>query len=194
MIAYLKGKVISIDNLSVILSVKGVGYKIFLGNSLLNKIKVGEEKEFFTFLRLRDDILSLYGFSSKKELDFFNQLISVSGVGPKSALHLIDTLGLKEAQMAIINKQYDVLTRAPGLGKKTAERIVVELKNKIINNDVNDSDKSIFFEDGDVVSALKGLGYGIKDINEVLRLLPKEVSGTDNKIKEALKLLGKNNR
>ncbi|MBT4277680.1 Holliday junction branch migration protein RuvA [Candidatus Falkowbacteria bacterium] len=192
MISYLKGKIISIDNLSVILLASDTGYKIFLGNNLLSQIKLGEEKEFFTFLRFREDALSLFGFQNKEELDLFNQLISVSGVGPKSALHLLDTVGLGETQRAIVNKRADVLSRAPGLGKKTAEKIIIELKNKIIvTGDDSAPTRKYSEENEDVVNALVGLGYTARDAREALESVSEEIEGTDNKIKEALRVIGR---
>ncbi len=189
MISYLKGKVIYKEEKLIILLVGGVGYNVFLGNNFLNKIKINTEIEIFTYLHRREDILALYGFRKKTELDFFNQLISVSGVGPKSALHLLDLLGVVEIQRAIANNRVDVLTKAPGLGKKGAERIIVELKSKNLifvgqkNKHTN--------EDDDVVSALVGLGYTLSDARQVVISLPQNIKGVDNRIKEALKNIGR---
>ncbi len=193
MISYLEGRVLKRDDKSIILLVNGVGYRIFLGKNLLSSIKQGENLNIFTFLRFREDALSLFGFSKKEELDFFELLISVSGVGPKSALILLDSLGLEKTQEAILNKKVFILTKVPGLGKKTAEKIIVELKNKV-GGDLSESslveDES--FNNEELINALQGLGYNRKDINGVLQILPKEIQDIDLKIKEALKILGKN--
>lgn len=190
MISYLSGRIIHKEEKSVILLTNGIGYNVFLGVNFLSKISNTDEIEVFTYLHRREDILNLYGFEKKDDLDFFNQLISVSGVGPKSAMHLIDSIGATDVQQAIVNNNIDTLTRAPGLGKKGAERIVVELKNKVSikSNNRCGGDNT---ENEDVINALVGLGYSLGDSSQVVLSLSPDVSGVDNKIKEALKNLSK---
>ena len=192
MISYLKGVILFKNKDSIILLVGGVGYQIFVGPHFLSSLKKGQEAVLFTYLKVREDDISLFGFPEKADLNFFWQLISISGVGPKSALHLLDSVGLQETRSAIIQKRADILTKAPGLGKKTAERIIVELRSKIIDEEDSDNFvEEVSPEDNDVARALEGLGYNKREINEALRMLPPQVEGVDNKIKEALKILGK---
>lgn len=192
MIAYLKGNILKKDSKGVILLVGGVGYRIFLGSNFLGKIKEGEEREFFIHFQQREDNVSLYGFLDKDQLDLFNELISVSGVGPKSGMHLVDLLGVKEIQKAIGNKRADILAKAPGLGKKTSERIIVEMKNKFLSFS-SDSGESADFtdEEDEVINALTGLGYTTGQARQLIKEVPADIQGVDNKIKEALKSLGR---
>ncbi len=192
MISFLRGRVLDKDKKSIILLVGDIGYKIILGDRHFEKVKEDGEIEMYIYHQQREDAVNLYGFEHKGRLDLFNELISVSGVGPKSALHLLDLLGVQEIQSAIGNNRPDILAKAPGLGKKTAERIIVEMKNKFLafaedGEDVNiDSD-----ELNDVVNALTGLGYSVGDARKVIKDIPADVQGVDNKIKEALKIIGK---
>jgi holliday junction DNA helicase RuvA len=193
MISFLRGKVLDKDTKDIILLVGDIGYKIILGTRHLEKIKETENIEMYIYHQQRDDAVNLYGFEHKGKLDFFNELISISGVGPKSALLLLDLLGVREVQGAIANKRPDIIARAPGLGKKTAERIIVEMKNKFLAfADENEESGMYSDEMNDVVNALTGLGYMISDARKVIKEIPAEVQGVDNKIKEALKIIGRN--
>ena len=192
MIAYLKGNILKKDLKGVILLVGGVGYKILMGSNLLGNIKEGEEREFFIHFQQRDDNVSLYGLSSKGELDLFSELISVSGVGPKSGMHLVDSLGAQEIKKAIGNKRADILARTPGLGKKTAERIIVEMKNKFLAFGSDDGlAGSITGEESEAINALTSLGYTAGDARQMIKEIPEDIKGVENKIKEALKNLGR---
>jgi len=193
MISFLKGKILDKDAKGIILLVGDIGYKIILGSRYLEKIKEIEDVEIYIHHQQREDSVKLYGFEHKSKLDFFNELISISGVGPKTALLLLDLLGVQEVQGAIANKRPDILARAPGLGKKTAERIIVEMKNKFLAfADENEESGMYGDEMNDVVNALTGLGYMINDARKVIKEIPSEVQGVDNKIKEALKIIGRN--
>lgn len=192
MIAYLKGIILKKDAKGIILLVGGVGYKILMGSNLLSNIKEGEEREFFIHFQQREDSVSLYGLPSKNELDLFNELISVSGVGPKSGMHLIDSLGAQEIQKAIGNKRADILARTPGLGKKTAERIIVEMKGKFLAFGSDDERmNNITGEESEAINALISLGYTAVDARQMVKEIPENIKGVENKIKEALKNLGR---
>ncbi len=190
MISYLKGKIIAKNDKTIILKANDIGYKIFLGENLLSKIQQNDELEIFTYLFWREDKISLYGFSTNGQLDFFEKLISVSGVGPRSALHLLDIVGIKNIQQAILGNQVDILTQAKGLGKKTAQRIILELKNKLPNVDKISAIPDIP-ENTEAVSALINLGYNPSAAREIISQLPPEIKTVGDKIKAALKKIGK---
>jgi Holliday junction DNA helicase RuvA len=190
MISYLKGKIKYIGANFVELVVNDIGYKIFVTPNILNKAKVGKEMEVFTYQNVREDALDLFGFSSRGELEMFEKLISVSGIGPKTALNALSVAKIDEIESAIISGDASVLTKISGIGKKTAERIVLELKNKYKGlSEIGG--KIIQTEDGDVIDALVGLGYSMDQARNVLRQIDKNIKGTEKKIKAALRLLSK---
>ena len=133
--------------------------------------------------------MELYGFLSAEELSFFELLISVSGVGPKSALSIIDVANLEELSAAIQESRPDLLTKASGIGRKTAERIIVELRNK-----VSSSRSGAMVEkmdtDADLVEALSNLGYRREEARDALAKVPRETAGVEARLKEALRILG----
>ncbi|MCD4706075.1 Holliday junction branch migration protein RuvA [bacterium] len=193
MIAYLKGIIIEKDEKSVILLAGNVGYKILLHENFLSKIKKTQEIEMFTYQYWREDSIKLYGFENKQQLDLFILLIFISGVGPRSASALLDAIGVNSVKSAIAGNRPEILSQAPGLGKKTAERIIVELKNKaLVVGDEILKDVKYSNEDSDVVNALVNLGYNLYNAQQIVKSLPKEIKGVDNKIKQALKEIGKN--
>ncbi len=183
MIGHLKGSLIHQDLKSVILDVSGVGYKIFTNTVTLNSAK-GKTLEFWTYLAVRETALDLYGFATKEELDFFELLLTVSGIGPKSAMAILSVATLKNLRHAISTGDTGHLTKVSGIGKKNAEKIVLELKDKL-DGDFGDSDIS---GDMDAMEALKSLGYGEKEIREALKKVT-DVKGTGEKVKKVLKLL-----
>lgn len=190
MISYLKGKIIAKNDKTIILKTNNVGYKIFLGENFLSKIQKNNELEIFTYLFWREDKINLYGFSENGQLAFFEKLISVSGVGPRSALHLLDIVGIKNIQQAIFGNQADILTQAKGLGKKTAQRIILELKNRLPNVDKISAIPDIP-ENAEAVSALVNLGYNPNDARKIINQLPPEIKSVSEKIKTALKKMGR---
>lgn len=185
MIGHIKGIIIHQDLKSVILDVSGVGYKIYTNTGALDSHK-GSTVEFWTYLAVRENALDLYGFQSKEELDFFELLISVSGIGPKSALGILSIATLQNLRHAISTGDTSHLTKVSGIGKKNAEKIVVELKDKL---------EGIMFEmdysstgDVDALEALKSLGYGEREARDALKKVS-DVKDTGEKVKKALKLL-----
>ncbi len=191
MISYLSGTIKSKSHKSIILDVNGIGYEIFITEPLLEKVKQGEQRELFTHLYIRENAMELYGFEKSNEKDFFELLISISGVGPKSALQVLSIAKLSEIKKAILRDDPSLLRKVSGIGQKTAERIVVELKNKLkdlplIGEKINLSSA----EDG-VFDALQNLGYSTQEIRTVLRQIPAEIENENEIVKQALKLLGK---
>ena len=191
MLSYLKGSILSKSNKSIILLVNNIGYKIFLPAKLLDQVKPGDEIELHTYLRHKDDEMSLYGFSSPNELQFFELLISISGVGPKSALGVLEVAKLIEIKKAVLRDDPSILYKVSGVGKKTAERIVVELRNKLDDMPINEKGIKLDDSESEIFDALSSLGYSDLQIREALRQIPGDLTKMEDKIKHALKYLSK---
>ncbi len=185
MIGHLKGNIIDQNLRSVILDVSGVGYKVYTNTAVLDK-ELNKKVEFWTYLAVRENALDLYGFITKEELHFFELLITVSGIGPKSALGILSIATLPNLRHAIATGDISHLTKVSGIGKKNAEKIVMELKDKI---EYMIGDGAGFESGGDVLvlEALKSLGYGEREAREALKKVVGETPS--EKIKSALKNL-----
>lgn len=181
MIGYIRGTVVFQDLKSIVVDVGGVGYKVHTTSGTLDSTK---EVAFYTYLAVRETALDLYGFTTKAELDYFELLLTVSGIGPKSALAILSVASLDTLSYAINNNDAGHLTKQAGIGKKNAEKIVLELKGKAPETS---SGHIVYTEDDDTLEALKALGYSEKDSREAL----KKASGdtTQEKIRSALKNL-----
>jgi len=131
MVSYISGKVQYIDEDSLEIVSGNIGYKVFCPQKTLEAYSVGQEAEIFTYLHVRENALELYGFQTRQERDFFEVLISISGIGPKGALGILQAAPLDLLQKAIVSEDTSVLTRVSGIGQKTAERIIMELKGKL---------------------------------------------------------------
>lgn len=188
MIALLKGTIESETEKHVIIDVSGVGYEVHIsGNTFKNLPKKGEKIKLYTHLHVRENALELYGFLNTEELEFFELLISISGIGPKGALSILTVVSIDTLKKAIASEESDILTKVSGIGEKMAEKIVLELKNKI---DEEFSGKEVSVN-SEAIDALMGLGYKLKEAREALKKVPKEAEGVENRVREALKLLGK---
>jgi len=187
MISHLKGTVIFKDLKILVIECAGVGYKVSPTIEPLSKAIVGKEISIWTYNVVREDVLDLYGFDSKEELDFFELLLSVSGIGPKSALHILSVASLPALQSAILTGETAHLNKVSGISKKNADKIVLELKGKLKAEEYGSEG---FKDEVDVVEALKALGYNHRDAREALKDMPANLSVSD-KIKSALKVLGK---
>jgi len=193
MIGYLKGEVKLKTPEGVILLVNDVGYDIFLPTSEKSNLVIGQERELFIYTHVREDVLSLYGFTDYQSLEFFKMLLTVSGIGPKVALAIISSSSIEKLQQSISNGDPTLLSTVSGVGKKTAEKAVVELKGKL--GFVGHNGK--IFEGGDteeIYSCLSGLGFKREEITEGIRKLPETVTSVDDKIKELIKTIGRNNK
>ncbi|MFA6315320.1 MAG: Holliday junction branch migration protein RuvA [Candidatus Paceibacterota bacterium] len=192
MIASLHGKVIHIDTRFVVLEVNGIGYKVFLTADSIHGMKMGDEKTFSTYLAVREDALDLFGFISKKEKDFFELLISISGIGPKGALNILSAVSSDTLINAIRTGSTAHLVKVSGIGRKTAEKIVLELKDKlgVIDGEAGAEFAAGLSSDMDAIEALKALGYDADDAREAMKKVSPEITDTSAKIKAALKMLG----
>lgn len=187
MIGSINGKVIYKGLNFIILEVGGVGYKIFITPFLLTSIKIDQDLKLFTITYVREDQITLYGFLLIEELQFFELLLTVSGVGPKSAIGIMSLADINMLRSAIVSEDPSVFTKVSGIGRKTAERVIVELKEKL-KSEIQSA--PVAREHSDALDALVSLGYSVQQARSALKDLPTE-GDLQTKIKLALKNLNK---
>lgn len=172
----------------LIIKVAGVGYKVFVPLTWLNQINLNADLEIYTHQYVREESLDLYGFKNQEDLELFTLLLSVSGVGPKSALGVLAMAKTEDIKSSIVRGDSSLLVKVSGIGKKTSERVVLELKNKVsflAGEDENSNYR------GDEIDALLALGYPLNEAREALNLVDKDLKNSAERIKAALRLLGK---
>jgi Holliday junction DNA helicase RuvA len=185
MIGYLHGTVHKTDNSSLILLVEGVGYRVLAPLPILVSSVAGEFLSLYIHTHVREDQITLYGFKEESELFLFEKLTSVSGIGPKSALAMLSVHSPSSLADAIERSDAETLSHTPGVGKKTAEKIILELKGKLahlVGKEVNDATLEVRL-------ALEALGYSSKEIHDALKDLDSTNKSTSALIKEALQQL-----
>ena len=184
----LRGLVAAKDEKSIVLLVAGVGYQLFLSAPSLEHVRDDTEMTLWTYLAVRDDALQLFGFVHRDELAFFELLLSVPGIGPKGALGITGLAPLPTLVKAISAGDVGYLTKVSGIGRKTAEKIVLELKGKLALLSHEESAATpLQSADADVLAALLSLGYGEREAREVVQGLPKEVGSIEERVTLALK-------
>ncbi len=193
MISYLTGTILHKDIKYVVLMTSGgVGYKVYTTLETLGQNSTGQAVELWIHTVVREDALDLYGFSNKRSLDFFELLLTISGIGPKSALGILSATTVDSIIEAITTGESAYLTKIAGIGKKVVEKIILELKGKIGDNFGDSSDTSkVGNADVDALEALKSLGYTHKEAKDALDDVSNDIKGTGEKVKAALKLLGR---
>jgi len=192
MIAYLFGTVIHVDSQHLILNVNGVGYKVYAKGNDLQKTAIGKEISFWTYLSVKENALDLYGFHTQDELGFFELLITVSGIGPKKALGILNLVPIESLRQAVRTENVSHLVKVSGIGGKIAEKIILELRGKL--GKAGEMEAGTLRDESDVVEALYSLGYSQKEAREALKEISEEIIGAGEKVKEALKILGKNKK
>jgi Holliday junction DNA helicase RuvA len=192
MIASLQGVLESLGGDYAIINVGGVGFRVYMPTSVLSTLgKVGEEVRIHTHLHVTDDDISLYGFGSADELTLFETLISVSGLGPRLALAMLSSLTVEQMTMAIATGSTDLLTTVPGIGKKMASRVVLELKDKIGAGLIAIPATQVAQENSDVLAALTSLGYSVAEASRAVATLPATSDlSVEERVKLALQYLG----
>ena len=173
MIAFIEGTVIQSLEDSIVINVSGVGFKVFVPANVTRNVEVHKMVALHTYLVVREDALTLFGFETVDERDMFVLLLGTTGVGPRTALAVISTLSLEIITNAVIQEQSDVFSRVSGIGKKTAQSIVLQLQGKI-KKGLTPGTTQIKDIDGDVISALTGLGYSIIEAQAALQMIPKD--------------------
>lgn len=189
MIARIEGTIIYTTEKFVVVDVAGVGYKVFVTTDTISTCALGETMAFWTYMAVRENSLDLYGFVTTEEMGFFELLLDVSGIGPKSALSILTVAPIDTLKKAIATGDTSYLNKVSGIGKKTAEKIVIELRDKLHAFGQVGSASELRGE-SDVVEALKSLGYSQNEARDVLKQVPSTIEGTNARIKEALKILG----
>ena len=192
MIAGLHGKLESLGSEWAIVNVGGIAFQVYMSTSTLSTLgAIGEEVHLHTHLHLREDNAALYGFASPDELGLFQTLIGVSGLGPKLALAMLSVMSAEKLTMAIATGSTDLLGIIPGIGKKTANRIILELKDKVGAGWITTPATQLAEENTDVVAALTGLGYSVSEANRAVATLPPSSDlSIEEKIKLALQYFG----
>ena len=190
MIATLHGKLQSRTDDSLIVNVGGVGFRVRVPSSALANLgAVGSDVMLFTHLHVREDDLSLYGFAAEEELRLFETLLTVSGIGPKVALGVLSSASADTLRVAIAQGNLDVLTAIPGIGKKTAQRLVLELKGKIDVSGLSEVGE-LSSLDEDVMNALINLGYSAAEATRAARSVPSSAQTVEERVRTALQYLG----
>ena len=196
MFAYIKGNLDTKANNYVIVENSGIGYKIFMSLKSIETLgEVGNSVKVYTYYYVREDNISLYGFTTNEELRMFELLLSVSGIGAKSAIAMLSEISPSSFALAIISNDVSKLVKIPGIGNKTAARIVLELKDKLKTeqamSDVEEVKVAIKEDNknSEIIAALQVLGYSRKEIDKVLEKMDIDSIGIEDAIKQALKLL-----
>jgi Holliday junction DNA helicase RuvA len=187
MIATLRGEVSQIEENAIILEVGGVGLRVFVPSPLRTRLKAGEGIMLYTHLVVREDALTLYGFESQPDRELFNILLGVDGVGPKVALSVLSSMTLDAIQRAVFAEEADVLSRVPGVGKKTAQKMALHLKDKLKPTDALARVAAMSDVDGEVLAALTALGYSVVEAQAAIQSLGKDApQDTEERLRLAL--------
>jgi Holliday junction DNA helicase RuvA len=192
MIASLRGKLELLGADWAIVNVNGIGFQVYVPTSTMSTLgRVGKEVYLYTHLHLREDNATLYGFGTAEELGLFETLITASGVGPRLALAVLSSMSVERAVMAIATGSTDLLTTVPGIGKKTAERLILELKDKIGAGLIAIPGTELTEGNADVVAALTSLGYSVSEASRAVATLPPDKGlELEEKVRLALQYFG----
>ena len=174
MIATLSGEINQIEENAVIIETSGIGLRVFVPKPLRDRLKTGETIFLFTHLVVREDDWKLYGFETQADRELFNTLLSVDGVGPRTALAVLSTLNLDTVQRAVFGEEPDLLSRVPGVGKKTAQKIVLYLHDRLKPVSGLEKLASMSDSDSEVLAALTALGYSVVEAQTAIQSIPKD--------------------
>jgi len=192
MISYLKGKIKHKGDSFVILEVNNVGYQVFISPLFYADLELDLEVEFYTYQQVREDALNLYGFRNMAELGMFELLLSINGIGPRSALGVMSIASVADIKESIGRGDPALLTKVSGIGRKTAERVVLELREKIGRLSVGGAKASgDLLGSSDEIDALMALGYSLSQAREALNNVDIKIKDSGERIRQALKKLGK---
>jgi|SRR3989338_7452166 len=192
MISSLEGKITLRAEKHIILEAGGIGFKVWCGEKTLSKLpQIGETVKLFTYLSVKETGWDLFGFLTFDEIEMFELLISISGIGPKTAAGILSAATVEDLQEAIVLGDETILARVSGIGKKVAQKIVIELKSKVKKLAKGSGDKFKVADDIEIIDAIVALGYKVYEAREALKQVPADIKGVENKIRETLKRLGK---
>ncbi len=190
MIAHLSGSIIHQTDKFLVVDVAGVGYKVHVTTETAVSFPLGVTTSLWIYTAVRETSIDLYGFNTTEEMSFFTLLLDVSGIGPKSALSILSLAPIETLKKAIATGDTSYLNKVSGIGRKTAEKIVVELRDKLQSFKSADGETNHLRDEGDVIEALKTLGYTQIEARNVLKEIPDSIVGTNDRIKKALQILG----
>jgi Holliday junction DNA helicase RuvA len=190
MIASVEGRIRALGRDAIVIDIGGVGLRVLCTQPTLAAARPGEMISLQTHLVVREDDLSLIGFVTTEELVLFEHLIGVSGVGPKLALTLLSGMAPDSLRLAIGQDQPDILARIPGIGKKTAQKIVLELKDKVGAPEVAEGLAALTEADAAVIDALTALGYSIVEAQRAVQGLPRDITDVEERLRRALSSFG----
>ncbi len=188
MIEHIEGKVRAIRPGFCVVGDGGVGYKIAVTSDTLSRLRVGERTGLWTHLAVREDVLDLYGFAEESDLRFFELLLTVPSVGPKSALGILNVASAEALRSAIASGNDTYLTNVSGIGKKTAQKILLELREKV--GLAGEAASRQLEHDEDALAAMRALGYSLYEGREALKKVPANIITSNERLREALKILG----
>lgn len=198
MIAYIKGNIEIKAKEYIIIEVNGIGYKIFMSSTAINELEQGKITKIYTYLKVKEDDVSLYGFLNNEELVTFELLIGVGGIGAKSAITILSNITPSKFALAVITNNVNALKKLPGIGPKTAQRIILELKDKMKTQEVIEDEESpleaaisLDNKANDAIEALCVLGYAKRDIENVITKIDTSNLTVEDIIKQGLKYLGR---
>ena len=199
MISYIRGELAAVEKEKIIIDVQGIGYGIFMPESSIGLLpQTGSTVKIYTYLNVRDDAMQLFGFLTRDDLELFRLLIGVSGIGPKGGLSILSRLTADELRFAVMSGDAKAISAAPGIGKKTAEKVIIELKDKLDIEDMLNRTADIVPDAGDNVSgeieseavqALVALGYGSAESLRAVKSVSHECGTVEEVLKAALKYL-----
>ena len=191
MIGFLSGEVVARDDPHIVIDVNGVGYKVVVANGVLSNIEKDGKVKLFVYTHVREDAISLFGFLDSLDLKLFENLISVSGIGPKTAMNVFSIGDRERIIEAIITNNVSFFSSVPRLGKKNAQKIIIELKSKFGSLEDLDLSKVDAKENSEVITALKQFGFTSREALEAVKSIKGEGKTTEEKIRLALKEMGK---
>ncbi len=187
MISSISGKVSFITSDALIVDVHGIGFEVFVPKHLLLEVQTGETTFLYTFLVVREDLLALYGFQTAEEKHFFLLFLGVEGIGPKLAMAVISNLSLDAIRRAVVSEQAEVFSRVPGVGKKTAQKILIHLQGKVGLSEDGSEIRIGTPIDDQVLEALTSLGYSVVEAQAAIQALPKDIpDDVEEKLRTAL--------
>lgn len=186
MIASISGKVIQLTKETVIMDINGLGFEVFVPKPLLSETEAGDLLYLYTYMLVREDNIALYGFTSLEEKQLFLQFLAVGGIGPKMSLTILSSLSIDNIRSAILSEKPDYFSRVPGIGKKTAQKIIIQMQGKLPDSD-GLAIRSITDVDDAVVDALISLGYSVVEAQTALQTIPKNTpDDVETKLRVAL--------
>ena len=202
MISYIRGELVAVEKDKIVVDVNGVGWGIYMPEQTMGRLpSIGEEVKIHTYLNVREDAMQLYGFCTRDDLEIFKLVIGVSGIGPKGGLNILSSLSADDLRCAVLSGDAKAISAAPGIGKKTAEKLIIELKDKlnleeVLENKANGDDFQESNTSGgtseiqsEAIQALVALGYGSTESLRAVKKVSAKCETVEDVLKAALKNL-----